>query len=72
LRTHALRAASLTGPEVEATPAAACTSACTSEGENENADTVDTLAVLLRGLSAADRARLAALLVVEQREGTGK
>jgi hypothetical protein len=72
LRTHALRAASLTGPDVKATPAPACTSACTSEGENENADTVEALAALLRGLSAADRTRLAGLLAGEQPEGASK
>ena len=47
-------------------PANACTTACTSKGENANAGTVEALAAALLGLSAADRARLAAMLVTQQ------
>jgi hypothetical protein len=53
---------------------AACTSACTSEGENENAGTLDAdqgdplakLAAALLTLSPADRERLVAMLAGHQ------
>ena len=49
------------------TPPAACTSACTSEAETDNAGNLDAdpltkLAAALLTLSPADRARLAAML----------
>jgi hypothetical protein len=40
-----------------------CTPVCTSEGKPEQADPLATLAAALLGLSPADRARLAALLL---------
>jgi hypothetical protein len=49
-----------------------CTPVCTSIAKSDNAGTVEALAAALRGLSAADRARLAALLMGEQPEGTGR
>jgi hypothetical protein len=48
---------------VTATPAIACTTACTSEPETDHADPVATIAAALLGMSPADRARLAALLM---------
>src|SRR5262249_60698020 len=49
----------------ETTPAV-CTPVCTSEGESQQRDTVEVLAAALLGLSPADRARLAALLLGQQ------
>jgi hypothetical protein len=43
-------------------------SACTSTGETANAGTVEALAAALLGLPAADRARLAAMLMTGQSE----
>ena len=56
------------------TPSAACTSACTSEAKNANADATDQgdplakLAATLAGLSQAERERLAAMLTGQQAE----
>ena len=47
----------------------ACTTACTNEGKPEQPDPLAALAAALLGLSPADRARLAALLL-GQPEGT--
>ena len=55
--------ASEAGKGLAAGAPAACTAACTSEAENANAGTVEALAAALLGLSAADRARLAAMLI---------
>ena len=44
-------------------PPAVCTPVCTNEPKPEQSDPVQALAAALAGLSAADRARLAALLV---------
>jgi hypothetical protein len=46
-----------------ASHSSACTTACTSEPGTANAGTVEALAAALLGLSPADRARLAALLI---------
>jgi hypothetical protein len=43
-----------------------CTSGCTSEPKPEQADPLAPLAAALLGLSAADRARLAAMLLGQQ------
>jgi hypothetical protein len=43
-----------------------CTNGCTGEGAPEHADPVAALAAALLGLSAEDRARLAALLAGQQ------
>jgi hypothetical protein len=40
-----------------------CTTGCTSEAEHPNAGTFEALAAALLGLSSADRARLAAMLL---------
>jgi hypothetical protein len=52
-----------------ATEPSRCTSGCTSEAETANGGTVEALAAALLGLSAADRARLAAMLLAGQSEG---
>jgi hypothetical protein len=44
----------------------ACTNACTNEAKPEDTDPLAPLAAALLGLSAADRARLAALLLAQQ------
>jgi hypothetical protein len=41
----------------------ACTIACTSEGENANANPLESLAAALLALSPADHARLAVMLM---------
>jgi hypothetical protein len=46
-------------------PPNACTSACTSEGENANANSLESLAAALLALPAADRARLAVMLTAQ-------
>jgi hypothetical protein len=51
-------------------PSFGCTSGCTGEAEIANAGTVEALAAALLGLSPADRARLAVLLL-GQTLGTG-
>jgi hypothetical protein len=43
-----------------------CTSGCTGEGETAHADPLAPLAAALLGLSAADRTRLAAMLLGQQ------
>jgi hypothetical protein len=40
-----------------------CTTGCTNEGKTENTDPLAPLAAALLGLSPADRARLAAILL---------
>jgi hypothetical protein len=39
-----------------------CTTGCTTKSKKANADPLETLAEVLRSLSAADRARLAAMV----------
>jgi hypothetical protein len=51
---------------VTAGPPAACTPACTSDTETAIPGTVEALAVALLKLSAADRARLAAVLLAQR------
>ena len=51
------------GQEVTTTPPAACTTACTSEAQNANDDTLAALAAVLTGLDPTMRAKLAAMLV---------
>jgi hypothetical protein len=46
-----------------------CTTRCTSEAGNANAGTVEALAAALLGLSPADRARLAAMLLGQDSKG---
>ena len=50
-------------------PSFGCTAGCASTAETANAGTVEALAAALLGLSAADRARLAAMLMMGQGEG---
>jgi hypothetical protein len=50
-------------------PPSGCTSGCTSEVKSEQADPLAPLAAALLGLSAADRARLAAMLLGQQPQG---
>ena len=52
--------------EVAATDPSVCTPVCTSEPKPDHPDPVATLAAALLGLSPADRARLAALLLGQQ------
>ena len=47
----------------------ACTTACTSTAETANAGTVEALAAALLGLSAANRARLVAMLLGNDAKG---
>ena len=55
---------SLPDKELTSTPSVGCTAGCTSKAETGPAPlSVEALAAALAGLSAADRARLAALLV---------
>jgi hypothetical protein len=49
-------------PDTEGDPTA-CTPACTNSAESQQADPVAALAAALLGLSPADKARLAALLL---------
>jgi hypothetical protein len=72
LRTQGHLAASESTKEVAATAPDACTTACTSEPGNSNAGTVEALAAALLGLSAADRARLAAMLLARPKRETGR
>jgi hypothetical protein len=56
-----------------ASAADSCTTGCTSEGKPEQADPLAPLAAALLGLSLADRARLAAMLLGQQTgQGKGK
>jgi hypothetical protein len=71
-RTNGKPNASLAGKEVTQPIPSGCTSGCTSEAKTDNAVTVEALAAALQALSAVDRARLAALLMGEQPEGTGR
>jgi hypothetical protein len=50
-------------------PSSGCTAGCTSTAETANAGTVEALAAAPLGLSAAERARLAAMLLAGQPEG---
>jgi hypothetical protein len=50
-------------------PSSGCTNGCTSEANPEQADPLEPLAAALLALSAADRARLAAMLLGQQPEG---
>ena len=80
LQTRESTVASVDSKALTPTPSAACTSACTSEAENANADALDadqgdtlaTLAAALLTLSPADRERLAAMLTGHQGESEGK
>jgi hypothetical protein len=47
-------------------PSSCCTNGCTTAAKTEQADPVAMLATALLGLTPADRARLAALLVGRQ------
>ncbi|MGH7226159.1 MAG: hypothetical protein ACRELF_23335, partial [Gemmataceae bacterium] len=47
---------------ISASAANACTTACTSDGKNEQTDPLAAIADKLMSLSPADRARLAAML----------
>ena len=58
--------ASGTGEGLAASDSDRCTTGCTSEAKTDHADPVTTLAAALLGMSSADRARLAALLVGQQ------
>jgi hypothetical protein len=58
--------ASGTGKGVAATISDACTTACTNQVQPENLDPLEPLAAVLLGLPAADRARLAAMLLGQQ------
>ena len=60
---------SLPHKEDTASPQVACTNACTGTTETANAGTVEALAAAPLGLSAAERARLAAMLLAGQPEG---
>jgi len=51
------------GQDLTSSPSSGCTSGCTSEAETANAGPVEALAAALLGLSPADRAKLAALLL---------
>ncbi len=74
LQTQGHRDVSEASKALTSTPPAACTSACTSEPENDNAGTLDAdqgdplvkLAATLLTLSPADRERLAAMLAGHQ------
>src|SRR5262245_6436859 len=48
----------------------ACTTACTSEAHSERAIDLGALAAVLRGLSAGDRIKLAAMLAVDNADRT--
>jgi hypothetical protein len=52
-----------------ASQAVACTSACTRKAKPEKADLLAPLAAALLGLSQANRARLAAMLLEQHPEG---
>jgi hypothetical protein len=54
-------------------PFSGCTSGCTSEEKTQQTDPLAPLAAALLGLSAADRTRLAAMLLGQQAgQGEGK
>jgi hypothetical protein len=53
-------------PEVTSSESDRCTNGCTSESKTKQTDTVATLAATLLALPAADRARLASLLLGQQ------
>jgi len=50
-------------------PSSGCTAGCTSTAETANAGTVEALAAALLGLSAANRARLVAMLLGNDAKG---
>jgi hypothetical protein len=50
-------------------PSSGCTNCCTTETKLEEGDPLALLAAALLGLSAADRARLAAMLIGQQPKG---
>ena len=50
-------------------PSSGCTAGCASTAETANAGTVEALAAALLGLSAANRARLVALLLGQDAKG---
>jgi hypothetical protein len=52
--------------EDTSSPSSGCTSGCTSNAETGPTLTVEALAAALLGLSSADRARLAAMLLGQQ------
>jgi hypothetical protein len=60
------RAAGGAGKGVTPTDADGCTTGCTDEARNLETDPVATIAAALLGLTPADRARLAALLMASQ------
>jgi len=76
LQTQGHPDASEDSKELTSTPPAACTSACTSDAETDNADNLAAdqgdpltkLAAALLTLSPADRERLAAMLTRQQGE----
>jgi hypothetical protein len=78
LQTREPSVVSGTSKGLTTTPSAACTSACTSNPENDNADTPDAgqsdplakLAAALLTLSPADRERLAEMLRGGREEST--
>ncbi len=57
--------ASETGKGVTASEPDVCTRVCTSQGEPKQPDPLAPLAAALLGLSVADRARLAAMLLAQ-------
>ncbi|MFN0054408.1 MAG: hypothetical protein ACKV0T_19700 [Planctomycetales bacterium] len=70
LRTQGLGVVSVTEQELTATLPGVCTPVCTSDAENVHGDRLDpksdglqALAAALVGLSPAERAKLAALLI---------
>jgi len=50
-------------------PSSGCTAGCASTAETANAGTVEALAAALLGLSAANRARLVAMLLGNDAKG---
>jgi hypothetical protein len=60
--SNSTRDASSKQQGVAESQAGRCTNGCTNTAQNANVGTVEALAAALLGLSAADRARLAALL----------
>jgi hypothetical protein len=62
----------LSGQEVPSSDSTGCTSGCTSEANADQGDPVATLAAALLGMTPADRARLAALLLGQQPGKDGK
>ena len=60
---------SLSEPEVTSSPSSGCTAGCTAEAKPEHADPLAPLAAALLALSAADRARLVAMLLGQGAKG---